>query len=67
MAGERRTNRPPNRPLSDVLHRAADLERRDAMEVDRPKLVNEDQAVLGLAGMATRDGHLPGVLRRRAS
>ena len=34
------------------------------MEVDRPKLVNQDQAVLRLAGMATRDGHLPGVPRR---
>ena len=64
MAGERGTNRPPNRPLSDVLHRAADLERRNAMEVDRPKLVNQDQAVLRLSCMATRDGHLPGIPRR---
>ena len=63
--GQRRTHRSADRAGRDVLDSAADLEGRDPPQVDRPQLVDEDQPVLGLAGMPVGDWDLAWVLGGR--
>ena len=50
--------------VSDVLALAEQFPRRDPMQPNGSHLVNQDEAVFRLAGMARRDRYLARVLRR---
>ena len=50
--------------IAQALGLATDLERGDALEIDRSELMAQDHGVLGLARMAPRKRNLTGVSRR---
>jgi hypothetical protein len=65
VVGQCRSDLAPDGDVAEDLRLAADLERRDAPDVDRPDLVDEHNGVEGLACRARPDLDLPGYFAAR--